>query len=209
MTSEVPEVTQPKTISLAPDMSQYFHGAVIDAIRAREVAATAAAERYLVGLLVDYAHPTEEPEATLEQPVTFLLRDARAASGPERFRRLRALGDGVLYTAGFFGEHIEQGGADRRYVVHVGSTAYSEAAEMVSSGPTVGGPDVLRELSENYETFMEVLASVSERSRAQSANTPGAVVKLYERWLKTGSAVLGAELTARGLVPVRGEGGEN
>jgi len=203
-------VTQPKTISLAPDMSQYFHGAIIKAIRAREVAATAAVERYLVGLLVEYAHPTEGPEATLDQPVTFLLRDARAASGPERFRRLRALGDGVLYRAGFFGEHIEQGAGDRRYVVHVGSTAYSEAAEMVSSpGPTSGAPDVLRELSENYETFMGVLASVSDGSRAESATTPGAVVKLYERWLKTGSSVLGAELSARGLVPMRGDGEVN
>ena len=35
----------------------------------------------------------------------------------------------------------------------------------------------------------------------------GAVVRLYERWLKTGSGRLAEELGARGLVPARGAGG--
>jgi hypothetical protein len=33
------------------------------------------------------------------------------------------------------------------------------------------------------------------------------VLKLYERWLKTGSEDLGSELMQRGLLPVRGAGG--
>src|SRR5262245_19111737 len=98
-------------------MSEYFRSVVSDAIRCRQIEATEAAEGYLVALLCDYAHPDPEAESTLTEPLTFLLRDALDATGPERFRRLRILGDGVLYAVGFFGGHIELLGVDRSYVL--------------------------------------------------------------------------------------------
>ena len=205
-------MTKPN-IAISPSMSQYFRDVVDDAMRARQIEATDAALSYLVGLLCDYAHPDATAESTFSQPLTFLLRDAMDASGPDRFRRLRALGDGVLYAAGFFGGHIEGKGVDRGYVLSVGSTAYDNAAAMLrvrarTAAKADGqGPDVLSELATKFERFVEVLSEVADATLASGARDERSLVKLYERWLRTGSSRLAHELGALGIAPVRGAGG--
>jgi hypothetical protein len=191
-------------------MTRYFQEVVDEALRVRNVAATEAASSYLVGLLCTFAHPDEHVESAFNQPLTFLLRDALESTGAERFQRLRALGDGVLYAVGFFGGHIELKGVDRGYVVGVGSSAYHHAAAMLRLNARVGqGPDVLSELAEKFERFVSVLNDVADGTLASSARDERSVLRLYERWLRTGSSRLADELGARGLVPSRGTGGLN
>ena len=152
-------MTTPK-IAIAPSIDEYFEEVVTDALRSRRIEATQAASQYLVGLLVSYAHPDEEAGSALERPLTFQLQDALEATGAERFRRLRALGDGVLYALGFFGDHIEVRGVDRGYVVSVGTTAYQSAASMIAwpvRPAASDAPDVLGELAAKFERFARVL----------------------------------------------------
>jgi hypothetical protein len=200
-------MTHSSTITIAPSMSRYFEEAITDAMRMRHIEATEAASRYLVGILCDYAHPDEEAESPFTKPLTFLLRDALEAAGAERFRRLRALGDGILYALGFFGGHIELRGVDRTYVVGVGSAAYSHAAAMLRlSSPPTAGTDVLSEMTAKFDRFVEVLSDVAEGTLASSARDQRTVVKLYERWLRTGSSRLASALGAHGIIPVRSKG---
>lgn len=198
-----------QSISVSP-MSEYFRDVVQGAIQARQIQATDAALTYLVRLLCDYAHPDQNAESTLSRPLTFLLRDAMEATGSERFRRLRTLGDGVLYATGFFGSHIEQKGIDRAYVLSVGVTAYDNAAAMLrmsARASRVEGPDVLGELAVKFERFVDVLSEVADGAIAGQAQDERSIVKLYERWMKTGSTRLAHELGTRGIVPTRGSGG--
>lgn len=197
-------------ITLSPSISGYFQEVVGEALRSRSIEATEAACSYLVDLLCEYAHPDEQAGSTFAQPLTFLLRDALEATGAERFQRLRVLGDGVLYAVGFFGGHIDLKGIQRGYVISVGSTAYQHAAAMLRRAPSVGqGPDVLAELAEKFERFAEVIGDVADSALASSARDERAVLRMYERWLRTGSSRLAEELGARGLIPVRGAGGLN
>lgn len=193
-------------IALAPDITKYFQGVLTEAILAREVEATPAAERYIVMLLCDYARPDQSAEVAFEQPLTLLLRDAMAATGAERFQLLRKLGDGLLYAMGFFSARVEKT-ADRTYVLKVGATAYTNAAQMVALGGKSGAPDVLLELARKYEAFVDVLRDVSDKAMASGQAGQQGALRLYERWLQTGSAVLAQELTARGIVPTRPGGG--
>lgn len=200
------------SIALTPSITEYFQEIVTDAIRSRRVEATEAASQYIVGLLVSFAHPDEESGSTFERPLTFQLQEALEATGAERFRRLRSLGDGVLYALGFFGDHIDGRGVDRGYVVCVGSTAYKAAASTLArpARSAVGEvPDVLVELAEKFDRFANVLSDVADGSLASGARDDGSVVKLYERWLRTGSTRLAHELGTHGLVPGRGAGGLN
>jgi hypothetical protein len=195
-------------LAIAPRLGEYFRGVVDDVIRQRRIDATDAAVGYVVGLLCSYARPDQQAAATLNEPLTFLLRDAMAASGSERFRRLRMLGDGVLYAAGFFGEHIAHRGVDRRYVLTVGRSAYDGAAAMLHvnrQGPAA--PAVLRELSAKFDRFVEILADVADGTMAHASQSSEGIVQLYERWLRTGSTRLAGELGALGLMPSRGAGG--
>jgi hypothetical protein len=200
-------VSQTATIAISPSISDYFKSVVDDALRSRRIEASEAASHYLVGLLCDYAHPAEDAESALGRPLVFQLRDAMEATGAERFRRLRTLGDGVLYVVGYFGGHVDLRGLDRAYVVNVGVTAYDNAAAMLRTGSRGLGPDVLLELARKFEQFAHVLAEVADGALAHGARDERDLLKVYERWLRTGSARLAQELGARGLIPTRGKEG--
>lgn len=198
--------THTSPIALASSLDDYFSEPVREALRAHELAPSAATERYLVQLLSDFAKPDHESRAPLSEPVAFLLRDALEASGPERFRRLQRLGDGVLYGVGFF--HREAASADRSYIVEVGRGAYGRAAGMiVGADDPRSGLDVLGELARGFDRFVEVLAWVGDWALAQSARGQAGVLALYERWQKTRSSVLHTELGQLGLVPAKNPGG--
>jgi len=197
-------------IDLASDLQSFFHHLVDQAVRTQQCAATEAAAHYLAGLLADYAKPDRLEAASLERPLTLLLDEALHTAGSERFERLRSLGDGVLYTSGFFADHLSTRGVELRYVRTLGARAYDGAASMLrqSAGDGTGAPDVFRELADNFATFAEVVARIADVLQANSAhNSNRQVVRLYERWMKTGSAPLAVALAGRGLTPQRGHGG--
>jgi hypothetical protein len=199
-------------IALERSVGGYFHEVVGEAVRTRQVEATDQAMSYLVALLTEFAHPDPGREDTLDRPLAFLLHEALRTTGAERFQRLRALGDGVLYLTGFFGDHIETRGVDMGYVTNVGAIAYGSAATMLRrpiSESSAQGSDnnVFAELSTKFGQFVDVIAVVAETTLAQQAKSELGVLKLYERWLRSGSATLAKELGARGLVPGRNTGG--
>jgi len=197
-------------IDLASDLQSFFHQLVDQAVRNEHCAATEAAEHYLAGLLADYAKPERLDAASLERPLTLLLDEALRAVGSERFERLRSLGDGVLYTSGFFADHLSTRGVELRYVRTLGARAYDGAATMLrqSAGDGTGPPDVFRELADNFAMFAEIVSRVADVLQANSAqNSNRQVVRLYERWVKTGSAPLAVALAGRGLTPQKGHGG--
>jgi hypothetical protein len=200
---------QPPAIDLASDLSDFFGEVVVEAIRDHGYEATAAAEHYVVALLADYARPNQLSGETLCRPLTLLLAEALQTSGPERFARLRSLGDGVLYVSGFFGEHLEMRGVELGYVSSVGARAYESAGSLLRRAGAQsdgGAPDLFRELSQNFSMFVRLLGHVADNLFASSARTPTAVLKLYERWLRSGSRDLADALVARGMMPKRGDG---
>ena len=197
-------------IDLESDLESFFHSLVDDAVKTQHCPATEAAEFYLAGLLADYAKPARLEAEALERPLTLLLDEALHAEGRERFERLKSLGDGVLYTSGFFADHLSTRGVELRYVRTLGARAYDGAASMLrqTTGEGTGAPDVFRELADNFSMFAEVVARVADVLQANSAQSSNRqVVRLYERWVKTGSAPLAAALAGKGLTPQRGHGG--
>lgn len=195
------------SLDLSANLETFFHDVVDDAMRKKNVAATEAAEYYLVSLLTDYARPDARSCEALERPLTLLLDEALHAPGQERFERLRVLGDGVLYVSGFFAPHLETRGVEVRYVTSLGARAYDGAGKLLRGSTGESAPDLFFELAENFERFAELLSAVAEKLLLAAAPTSQGLLKLYERWLKTGSETLGSELLGRGVLPVRGAGG--
>lgn len=194
-------------LDLSATLETFFHDVVDDAMRKKHVAATQAAEYYLVSLLTDYARPDPRCNETLERPLTLLLDEALHAPGQERFEKLRVLGDGVLYVSGFFAPHLETRGVEVRYVTALGARAYDGAGKLLRGSAGEGAPDLFFELAENFELFADLLSAVAEKLSLSATPSSTRVLKLYERWLKTGSDALSSELIERGVLPVRGAGG--
>jgi hypothetical protein len=193
-------------IDLSGDVRGYFAELVEEAAEERRVEAKPAVTTYLATLLADYAHPDNFIRDALDRPFTLLLAEALESAGSERFERLRALGDGVLYVRGFFSEHLETRGVELDYVSSVGARAYDGAASMLRRrGPdTSSAPDLFGELAQRFDAFVALLGGVADRIVANGgASSDCGVLKLYERWLRTGSSELAAALGQRGLVPLR------
>jgi hypothetical protein len=198
------------TIIAADSVSGFFQEVVEDAMKSRNVSATGGARSYLVGLLADYAHPDHRAGEALARPLAFLLDEALHTPDPaERFERLRTLGDGVLYSCGFFSDHFEARGLDQRYLFGIGTSAYGTAGAMLRTAKEEeeDPSDLFRELAAKFGVFVDVLTDVADSTVAMGASTPQSLLKVYERWLKTGSDTLAQALTTHGLVPTRGPKG--
>ena len=59
--------------------------------------------------------------------------------------------------------------------------------------------DVFAELAGKFVPFSDVLSDISERTALASSNND--VLRIYEKWLRTGSQREGQRLVARGIVP--------
>lgn len=182
-------------------IESFFLEIVEVACKNQKVEASVASQTYLAGVLADFVRPDANASLseTLDRPLTLMLDDALQTPPPERFEKLKNLGDGTLYVSGFFGDHLEARGVNEGFVASIGGFAYRTASNMLSKQ---GSPalDIYAELGEKFRTFVEVLAEVAERT-SFSPRTNANALKLYEKWLRTGSDRLARELAAQGLTP--------
>ena len=207
------------SIVAAVSVSDFFADAVNEAMRSKGVQASDGARSYVVGLLSDLAKPGSPIERTLERPLTLLLdEELHTPDVGERFERLRVLGDGVLYSSGFFADHFEARGVDSGYIIGIGRTAYDSASSLIMSrmpepeqGPVSGLSgrtlDIFKELSEGFARFVDVIGEVANATLARGVATSRGLIKLYERWLKTRSDSIGEALASHGFVTATGRSG--
>src|SRR5436190_808215 len=100
----------------------------------------------------------------------------------------------LWFDAGFFADSLNRKLVDVDYYVSIGGTAYTA----LSRYETDTFSPVFAELAENFVQFVDVLSEVSERT---SCGSNADLLRLYGRWLKTGSRRSGELLIERGVVP--------
>ena len=192
------------SIVAADSISSFFGEVVEDAKKARGVDASQTVTAYIVGVLADYAHPNQSLEP-LGRPLALSLQEALVTFEPaERFERLRQLGDAVLYASGFFADHFAARGLETRYVSTIGARAYVSAGAMLRSQQST----LFDELAHRFDELTQVLSEVADRTLAQqNAKDSRGLLKMYERWLKTGSDAMAEALVENGIFPTRGAKG--
>ena len=116
------------------------------------------------------------------------------AAGMKQRTGLRQVGDLSLFISGFFGDSLRRKLVDVDYYASIGGTAYTA----LSRFETDALASVFAELAENFVAFVDVLSEVSERT---SCASNADLLRLYERWLRTGSQRSGQLLIERGVVP--------
>lgn len=184
---------------VAPE-ARFFRETLLAAMGSRGIQASEQSEVYLTSLLNDQVR-SAEALARFQDPLSVRLSKAMQASGTERFEKLRVLGDDVLFTSGFFAEHLERRGLQQDYVAGVGQLAYGGVASMLRSfGPS---SSLFDELADGFQTFVELLRFVAESLVTMSLRVDEDVAKLYERWSRTGSSVLADVLLRMGLLPTK------
>ena len=171
--------------------SEYFKELVEGALAHQRIAAGELTSFYVVNLLTGFLQrPAEEDET----PLAFRLAEALDAAGMRQRSSLKQIGDISLFVSGFFADSLSRKLVDVDYYVSIGGTAYTA----LSRYETDTFSPVFAELAENFVRFVDVLSEVSERA---SCGSNADLLRLYERWLKTGSPRSGQLLAERGVVP--------
>lgn len=175
--------------------AEYFKELVESAMARQHVHAADLTEYYLVNLLCQYVR-FDAPQDRAEHSRPLALRLARAfeSAGSEQRARLRQIGDFSLFTSGFFSESLARRAVDVDYYKSMGEYAYGSLSH--SDEDTFA--EVFGELSRKFVGFMDVLADISEHTTFTPTTD---VLRLYEKWLRTGSARDGQRLIQRGIIP--------
>jgi hypothetical protein len=178
------------------DVRTFFVEHVTEAMRDLRVEAAAETQGYLVDLLSGFS--VSRRIHSLSEPLVFLLKRAMDATGSERLWRMRDLGDVALFICGFFPDSFDRRGLTRTYVVGMGGRAYLVVGEAVREQGARA--EVFVELGGRFHDMARVLDEVRERT---ALCTNGEMVKLYERWCRSGSPMLANRLRRRGVHPQR------
>lgn len=177
--------------------AEYFKELVESALARQHLNAGDLTAYYLVNMLCQFVRPDgRSGGGDLEQPLAIRLARALDSGGLEQRARLRHLGDFSLFTTGFFSDSLQRRAVDVDYYVSMGEYAYGSLSR--HDGDAFA--EVFADLARRFVGYMDVLADISERTTIGSV--PGAdVMRLYEKWLRTGSTRDGQKLVDRGIVP--------
>jgi hypothetical protein len=173
---------------------EYFRELIDSAMQRQQLAARELTSFYLVNLLTGFVHFDRSARVDDDEPLGVRFVKALAAAGARQRDELRQVGDLSLFISGFFSDSLTGSLVDVDYYIQLGEHAYGSLARQNDG---VFG-DVFDELSGKFVAFVDVLGEVSERT---TLTTNADLLRLYERWLRTGSRRSGDLLAARGIVP--------
>ena len=134
--------------------------------------------------------PDGKPADTL---LTDLYIQYLQAKTEEQKIILQRLGDICLMISGYFAESVRKKVVDLGFYFGMGGSAYRSLSTLVEENEP---RETFDELSVKFESFSNVLGEMSERSGIQSNKD---VLRLYERWITTGSDRLKNILTEKGI----------
>lgn len=177
-------------------VTEYFRGLVEEALDHQGVDVEDLTAYYVVQLLTSFSRTDAARGEGMwsDAPLAIRLGRALETGGSRQRLLLRQVGDASLFLSGFFPDRLRRSLVDVRYYASLGGFAYGSLSRSADEAlaPVYG------ELAERFDSLVDVLEEVSERTALTSSND---LLRLYERWLQTGSARSGQRLVAQGVIP--------
>jgi hypothetical protein len=173
---------------------EYFKELVDKALTHQGLATQELTAFYVVQLLTRFLQRPVAGGGDDQTPLALRLAQALESGGLRQRESLRQIGDVSLFTSGFFSDSLHRKLVDVDYYVSIGGCAYNALSRV----ETDTFASVFAELGENFVGFVDVLSEVSERT---SCASNADLLRLYEKWLRTGSRRSGKLLVERGVVP--------
>ena len=173
---------------------EYFKELVDGAMEHQRLDATEHAAFYVVQLLAGFLQQPAADGGDTNEALAIKLARALESGGVRQRLGLKHVGDLSLFISGFFADSLARKVVDVDYYVSIGGYAYHALSRVESDGFS----SLFSELGDKFLGFVDVLSEVSERT---SCASNADLLRLYERWLKTGSPRSGQLLIERGVVP--------
>jgi len=195
-----------RSLVAVSSLREFFRDAFHEATERQNLAIEEQSEQYVVNLLTMFSRADalyeKTPEGLRIRPLAHMLAEALdAPSAAARQRALQRLGDVSLFIAGFFARSFARKLIDIDYHIAMGGNAYGSLADTMqrsASGRAIGA--IYAELAQKFQRLVDALNEVSEMSYVHS---DADILRLYEIWMKTGSARAHGLLNRLGVRPVR------
>ena len=199
-----------KLIAISPSLGTFFSEQVTEVARKQGLKIEAPVVNYLGSLLERFSKTqnflTTNPEGKKEfRRLTLIWAESATATPNDKYFLLTQLGDIALFTSGFFAERIPKSAVDLDFYMAMGEQAYEQAGQIRESIQSERALNVFFELSKSFPNFTEVLAEISEQSLLVNEKD---LLKLYEKWLKNGSARISRMLNEVGIITAKGPLGQ-
>ncbi len=183
---------------------EYFSEMVTNAFLKRNLDSVPVVKDYLVSLLEHYINAENlraieessygvRKDPTLAEQYLTAINEAQASQKKEK---LKSIADRTLYICGFFGDSFSKKIIDIEYYADIGGSAYSYLA---SSTKIDTEAYLFKTYSTRFFDFVEVLSTISHQAQVQGSKD---LLRIYERYLKTGSETAQEILLENGIVTV-------
>ena len=188
-------------ILVGKSAQEYFRELVSESLAQRRLRVLEATEFYLVNLLAENLRRAPRSPAASAEPLALILKQALEGDREARWRNLKRLGDTSLFVSGFFGDSLARSLVDVDYYIAMGERAY-DALSGDARGPS-GAHELFAELAERFPQFVDLFAEIAELAELRSNR---GLLRLYERFLTTGSQRVAERLRERGVALFAGPG---
>ncbi|MCB0350586.1 MAG: hypothetical protein KDD38_05345 [Bdellovibrionales bacterium] len=185
------QATKSKTVNIIETSENYFTEVVMSAIEKRKFTTSPYVSQYLVGLLESNM---VSANVSFNSTLAEALLTAYQAQRPVKIELLKKLGDMSLYVSGFFGDSLRRKIIDIDYYADIGGAAYGNLASELAN--EVQG-QVYKEFSIRFLDYVDLLTYISQDSLIQSNQD---LLRLYERYVLTGSELAKQQLVEKGLL---------
>lgn len=180
-----------KDFTIITSPNGFFSEIVKEALEKRRIQTQPLTSHYLVQILETYLISENlEQKGTLAE----LYMKSFLAERQVRIEMLKKLGDTSLYVAGFFGDSLRRKIVDIDYYSSIGGAAYSSLAGEVEDELQA---KVFTEIAERFIDYVDVLTYISQSSSIQTNQD---LLRLYERYVATGSELAKDQLVEKGLL---------
>lgn len=184
---------------ISPD--QHFAEVLQEAYLERKLKTDPHVDVYLIQLLKHYLasknlfqpfqdDTAEKPPQTLAEMYLIGMN----APAPKNRELMKILADRALYMSGFFGDSLQKKLVDIDYYMEMGSAAYTNLSHWTKEDQA---SHTYKIFSEKFSDFVDVLSYVSEKSSVQADQN---ILRLYERYVRTGSEMARDRLNELGVV---------
>lgn len=188
------------TIFVSP--KGYFQEVVTEAIEERKIKTFPFVASYLVDLLTHYMitenlfeRCKKDGKLKREMLAEMYLKATSNEDGING-ELLKQLGDSSLYISGFFGDSLKRKVIDIDYYIGIGGSAYATLASYSSEDIL---SRVFNEIAERFVEFVDVLTLISQKAMFSGRED---LLRLYDRYLLTGSGLAEDKLKQKGLLSV-------
>jgi hypothetical protein len=183
--------------------AEHFSEVVKEACQNRQIKTGLSVEVYLVQLLQYYLDSKNlyqplQQDSNEKAPETFaeMYLQAINSENTKRKELMRIVADKSLYLTGFFADSLHRKTVDIEYYADIGAAAYSNLHTWTRDDSLA---NVYKTFSTRFMDFVEVLNYISEKSQVQADQN---VLRLYDRYLRTGSELAREKLTELGVVTI-------